>query len=1417
MRTVSLRNVVSSLAIIAVVLLTGASFTNKASAQEVAPILGVTNIVAQNTYATAGGDFGSGWKWVFNVTVPANETILQFKLGDWIGASGGSFSTAGNVRIYSAQSLNAPTSDSAIVLNAGSAYGDGLNLNENSDLDSSASGRQIQVVVEVKVPADANGGSYSTSYGIKSAQDTTKPVITLNGDDPQIIEAGTAYSELGATVTDNHDVGLTATVDSSKVQTSNIGTYPVTYNTSDISGNPADQVTRDVKVVDTIKPIITAPVDVTSEAVGKTTVVALGMPTFSDSSGIDPKITNDAPQGLAFPLGETVVTWTAADAAGNIATATQNVTITDKTVPVITLNGDSSIDVPVFGSYEEKDANVSDNYDGDSKATVTGSVDTANVGTYTLTYDATDSNGNVATEVSRTVNVIARPITVTADTETKVYGTDDPALTYKITNGSLNDGDELSGSLVRASDGNSENVGTYDITQGSLSIESKNYVLTFIPSTLTITPASATVTLGNVDQTYGSVLPVTVTTVPEGHSTKVTYDRSETLPTSAGSYAVVATVTDPNYSGEADGTLKIGKAVATVSAVGEDKTYNGTKEAKADLSVSGAVSGDSLTATGEGSFADKNVGDAKDITVSNISLSGDNAGNYTFNTVAKTTGNIAQKSLTVTAIGVDKQYNHSTYADVKLSSSDIATNDDVKLSSSAYFADDSKVGQDKNVNVKVTIGGADAENYLLQSDSINTTANITPAPLTIDGVKADNRTYDAMTDATLSGTPELVGVIEVGGIKDSVTVNPSQASASFADKSAGNGKSVTVTGYIIAGDDAKNYSLTQPIGITADITPLGITEHVTADNKVYDGTTAATILTRALDGVIASDDVTYTTDGTASFADKDVGNGKEVTAIGLRLSGTDASNYTVNSTATTSADIAPKHLTVTATIGDKVYDGTNSIDDKTVTFKTDALDGDTVSVPTGFGYTLNDHNVGTQSVIVKAISISGRDAANYHLTNTSADTTVNIISRPLAISGLTAADKIYDGNTDVVISGEAKLGGVVSSDDVSLIGAPTASFSDANAGADKDVVVSGYSLSGSVIGNYSLSPLTLKATISKATPEITWATPAEISDTDALSDAQLNATASVDGTFVYTPASGTRLTSASGTLHAEFTPTDGINYNAVSKEVTISVKDTTIPVITLKGEASITAELGSTYTDAGATALDSFDGDITSKIIASSTVDATKLGSYSVTYDVSDLAGNKAEQVVRTINIVDTTKPSITAPTDITIVTTGEYTAVNLGAPTVSDNSGSTTVTNDAPAEGFKIGETIVAWTATDASGNSSMAAQKVTVAPELSSIAITMPLSKTVYNIGESLDLTGLVVTGTYSDNSTKVETVDASNITGFDTNTAGSKTLTVTIDGKTATFSVTVNSSDTGTGDNGGGSTGGDGAEADNGSSGN
>jgi len=191
-----------------------------------------------------------------------------------------------------------------------------------------------------------DAGPSSTPESTTTLSDTTPPVITLNPPNPQVIEIGSAYTELGATASDNLDGDITASIvtDSTAVNTALVGSYSVTYDVTDSSGNPAIQVIRTVDVVDTTPPTITAPAPFTTEATAVNTPLTESDYGTAIGSDITPvTITSNAT--ATFPLGDTTILWTATDANGNTNTATQIVTITDNTIPTITAPAGKSVSI----------------------------------------------------------------------------------------------------------------------------------------------------------------------------------------------------------------------------------------------------------------------------------------------------------------------------------------------------------------------------------------------------------------------------------------------------------------------------------------------------------------------------------------------------------------------------------------------------------------------------------------------------------------------------------------------------------------------------------------------------------------------------------------------------------------------------------------------------------------------------------------------------------------------------------------------------------------------------------------------------------------------------------------------------------------------------------------------------------------
>jgi hypothetical protein len=105
--------------------------------------------------------------------------------------------------------------------------------------------------------------------------------------------------------------------------------------------------------------------------------------------------------------------------------------------------------------------------------------------------------------------------------------------------------------------------------------------------------------------------------------------------------------------------------------------------------------------------------------------------------------------------------------------------------------------------------------------------------------------------------------------------------------------------------------------------------------------------------------------------------------------------------------------------------------------------------------------------------------------------------------------------------------------------------------------------------NYTTATSAVSVTVGKGTPVITWNPPASIASGTALGSAQLNATANVPGTFIYSPAAGTVLPSGTQTLAVTFTPTDMTSYTKATANVSITVGGQTAPVITWNAPASI--------------------------------------------------------------------------------------------------------------------------------------------------------------------------------------------------------------------------------------------------------
>ena len=263
---------------------------------------------------------------VTDIFLSANTVSTAAGPGTTIGMLTSEDNSPGNTHIYTLVSGTGDDDNGLFEING---------IGNNAELRVGAAGPLAAGDYMIRIQSnDQQDSTFHQTFVISAvAANSVPPVITLTGANPQTIVQGSAYTELGATATDDVDGDITASIviDASGVDVNTVGMYDVTYNVSDSSGNAATEVTRTVNVVPP-----------------------------------------------------------------------------DTTPPVITLTGANPQFINRGSAYTELGATAADNTDGDISANIvidSSAVDTSTNGNYTVTYNVSDSSGNAAVEVTRTVTV----------------------------------------------------------------------------------------------------------------------------------------------------------------------------------------------------------------------------------------------------------------------------------------------------------------------------------------------------------------------------------------------------------------------------------------------------------------------------------------------------------------------------------------------------------------------------------------------------------------------------------------------------------------------------------------------------------------------------------------------------------------------------------------------------------------------------------------------------------------------------------------------------------------------------------------------------------------------------------------------------------------------------------------------------
>jgi filamentous hemagglutinin family protein len=529
------------------------------------------------------------------------------------------------------------------------------------------------------------------------------------------------------------------------------------------------------------------------------------------------------------------------------------------------------------------------------------------------------------------------------------------------------------------------------------------------------------------------------------------------------------------------------KPVTIQNVLAQDKPYDATTAATIDVSLAaldGAFAGDAIGFSGgsaAGVFRQTHVGVNLQVVASGFSLTGADATNYSLSQPNYLIADITPVALIGSIIGnPTKGYDATSQAFLtaaNYSLTGFVAGEGAAITQSSNDVYDSPDAGARTVTAALVVSdfvansGTDLSNYTLPI-SIQGAGTISKAALSAAIIGNPTKIYDDTTIATLaSGNYQLAGF--VAGQSATVT----QTVGTYDSDNVG---ARTVTATLGAGDftgagstNLANYNLPVSAAGAGAITPASIQViNVTAQNKVYDGNTAAGLNSGAADlsGRLGADAVTVVSAGaTGTFATKNVGTAIPVTAQGYTIAGADAGNYTVVQPTGLFADITQATISLASVT--RVYDADVDLPTASGAYGlSGVIGGDSVGVDTtGIAGAYADKNVASNiNVTLTGLVLSGADAGNYSINPSVTAQPIGFITpATLTVTGAQADNKVYDRTTNATINNtNTALAGVLGTDVVNLANATTGQFNDFNVGVAKPVTTTGYAISGADAGNY---------------------------------------------------------------------------------------------------------------------------------------------------------------------------------------------------------------------------------------------------------------------------------------------------------------------------------------------------------------
>lgn len=705
---------------------------------------------------------------------------------------------------------------------------------------------------------------------------------------------------------------------------------------------------------------------------------------ISNKSAIDPNpadnsVTAVVTVGTQAPTALTVPTATGPYGGS----ATLSATLTNKTTNA-TLAGKT-----ILFNFNQTNDTFTAVTDANGIASVIVPLDLTTVGTHPSAFTASfagDASFSASSSVG-TLIVTKAQLTVTADSQSRLYGDANPPLTYTIT-GFVN-GDTaavVSGAATCSTTTTQTSpAGNYPISCTLGTLAAQNYVFVFVDGTLTVNPAPLTVTVANASRAYGAANPTftgSITGLKNGDVITATYSTTATPASPVGTYPITATLVDPsgvlgNYVVTNNpGTLTVTAAALVVTANNATRLY-GDPNPSFTGTIAGLVNGDNITATYTTVATPASpVGNYPIVPALNDPAN--KLGNYA---VTLNNGNlvVSPAPLTVTAANATRAFGApnpvftGTIVGIKNGDNITAT----------YASPATPASAPGTYPIIPTLADPTGKlgNYSVTLN--NGTLTITAAVLT---VTADNA-------SRLYGDPNPAFTGTITGLVNGDNITATYASV--ADPTSPVGTYAIVPTLVDPNGKLVNYTVVSNNG-TLTVNPAPLTVTAANASRAYGAANPA--FSGTITGIKNGDNITATYASVAA-ATSNVGTYPIVPTL-VDPTGK-LGNYTVTSNNGT-LTITPAPLTVTAANASRLYGDPNPAFTGTIT---GLLNGDNITAT----YSSADPTaaVGTYPIVPALVDPTGK-LGNY--TVTSNNGTLTITPAPLSVSAANATRAFGDSN-----------------------------------------------------------------------------------------------------------------------------------------------------------------------------------------------------------------------------------------------------------------------------------------------------------------------------------------------------------------------------------------------------------------------